>query len=58
MSEPKLVHNQDLPDGNMHTMPTHGPPHIESKNCWCKPELIADESAHGGLKLYLHKEIQ
>lgn len=46
------------PDGNVHVMPDYGPEHIESKDCWCEPELIADETPHGGSKCYLHKELQ
>lgn len=46
------------PDGNVHTMPLDGPKHEESKDCWCEPELVADETANGGVKCYLHKEIQ
>lgn len=45
-------------DGNVHTMPIHGPAHIESSECWCEPELTADYSSEGGAKAYLHKEIQ
>lgn len=45
-------------DGNVHTMPTDGPAHIESKDCWCEPELIEDYTDQSGVKLYLHKEIQ
>lgn len=26
-------------DGNIHVVPTEGKPHIESKECWCHPEL-------------------
>jgi len=46
------------PDGNVHTMPIGGPEHVESKDCWCEPELVADETASGGVKCYLHKELQ
>ncbi len=46
------------PDGNVHTMPVAGPPHVESADCWCEPELVADYSEEGGVKCYLHKEIQ
>lgn len=46
------------PDGNVHTMPLDGPPHEESSQCWCVPELIADETENGGVKCYLHKELQ
>lgn len=46
------------PDGNVHTMPTEGPKHIESKACWCEPELIDDFTSSGGVKHYLHKELQ
>lgn len=47
-----------MPDGNVHTMPLDGPEHTESAECWCEPELIADETEGGGVKCYLHKEIQ
>jgi len=46
------------PDGNVHTMPMDGPEHIESKDCWCEPELVDDFTKDGGVKHYLHKEIQ
>ena len=46
------------PDGNVHVMPTHGPEHIESKDCWCEPELKEDYELEGGKKLYVHKELQ
>lgn len=46
------------PDGNVHTMPTSGPEHEESKDCWCEPELLEDYSSENGVKCYLHKEIQ
>jgi hypothetical protein len=46
------------PDGNVHTMPMQGPEHIESKDCWCQPELKADFTDEGGRKMYLHREIQ
>ncbi len=46
------------PDGNIHTMPVDGRPHIESSDCWCGPDLIEDYSDSGGFKLYLHKEFQ
>lgn len=45
-------------DGNVHTIPMYGPDHAESAECWCKPELVADETENGGVKCYLHKEIQ
>lgn len=53
---PKSI--QKTIDGNVHVMPTHGPEHIESKDCWCEPELIEDETENGGVKCYLHKELQ
>lgn len=53
---PKSI--QKTIDGNVHVMPTHGPEHIESKDCWCEPELIGDETENGGVKCYLHKELQ
>lgn len=48
------------PDGNVHVVPTGGqnPEHIESKDCWCQPELRDDYSDTGGVKLYVHGEIQ
>lgn len=46
------------PDGNVHTMPLDGPEHIESADCWCEPELIGDFEHSGGVKCYLHKELQ
>lgn len=47
-----------IPDGNIHTMPTNGFPHIEHKDCWCQPTLAEDFTTQGGKKLYIHKEIQ
>jgi len=32
--------------------------HIESPDCWCEPELIADHTNEGGTKAYLHREEQ
>lgn len=46
------------PDGNVHTVPSIGPEHIESKDCWCEPELIGDYANDNGVKHYLHKELQ
>lgn len=46
------------PDGDVHTMPTHGPKHEESKDCWCNPELAGDYTDDGGVKHYVHKELQ
>jgi hypothetical protein len=46
------------PDGNVHTMPTNGPEHIESKDCWCEPVLDADYTDQCGVKHYVHKELQ
>ncbi len=45
-------------DGNVHVMPTHGPEHVESKDCWCEPVLTEDYTPDGGTKLYTHREIQ
>lgn len=51
--------NQQIePDGNVHTMPMGGPEHVESKECWCEPEMTADETATGGVQSWLHKELQ
>lgn len=46
------------PDGNVHTMPSHGLKHIESVQCWCEPELTGDYANVGGVKHYSHKEVQ
>lgn len=53
-----VMKNQRDSDGNVHTMPTDGPAHEESKDCWCEPELRDDFTDQGGVKHYLHKEIQ
>ncbi len=45
-------------DGNVHVMPDAPPQHIESKDCWCVPDMIEDHTNDGGVKCYLHKEIQ
>lgn len=50
--------SQPEPDGNVHVTPTNGPKHVESKDCWCEPELLEDYTEDGGKKLYLHKEPQ
>lgn len=46
------------PDGNVHTIPYDGTEHDESAECWCEPELMADYTDSGGVKHYLHKELQ
>ncbi len=46
------------PDGNVHTVPMSGPDHIESKDCWCAPDLVGDYSDEGGAKHFVHKELQ
>lgn len=46
------------PDGNVHTVPTHGREHVESKDCWCQPEMIEDCTKQGGTKCYLRREVQ
>lgn len=45
-------------DGNVHVVPMHGPEHEESKDCWCCPDLIEDDTHNGGKKCYLHNELQ
>ena len=47
-----------MTDGNVHTIPTDGPEHQESKDCWCHPDLLDDFTDEGGVKHYLHREIQ
>ena len=37
---------------------TFGRDHMESSECWCGPELRDDFTESGGVKHYLHKEIQ
>ena len=32
--------------------------HIESADCWCEPALVGDYESEGGVKHYLHKEVQ
>ena len=32
--------------------------HIGSSDCWCEPELIGDYESEGGVKHYLHRDIQ
>lgn len=32
--------------------------HVASEKCWCEPELIGDYESEGGVKHYLHKELQ
>lgn len=46
------------PDGNVHTMPIDNKKHLESYSCWCDPELVGDYTNQGGVKHYLHKELQ
>ena len=43
-------------DGNVHCMPKAGREHLESKDCWCGPEIIQDATADGGCLAYLHNE--
>lgn len=43
-------------DGNIHVMPTSGTiEHIESKDCWCEPELIQDIDDEHDKKVWSHK---
>jgi len=44
------------PDGNIHVMPQSGNiEHIESKDCWCEPELVQDVDENQGLQVWSHK---
>lgn len=47
-------------DGNVHVVPVGGqnPWHAESKDCWCEPDLEHDFTDDGGVKVYVHREIQ
>lgn len=54
----KKENKNKCPDGNVHTMPMDGPEHLESKDCWCKPDIIQDSRLEGGCIAYLHKESQ
>jgi hypothetical protein len=49
-----------LADGNVHCIPFGGknPEHVESKDCWCEPTLEGDYTAEGGVKFYMHREVQ
>ena len=44
----------DEPDGNIHTVPTQGTPHIESKHCWCEPRLSYKDEVTGK-EVWVHK---
>ena len=45
-----------LVDGNIHVMPTHGTmEHIESKDCWCAPELVQDIDDWHDKQVWSHK---
>jgi hypothetical protein len=46
------------PDGNVHTVPFPGRKHLESRDCWCEPELVGDYTGEGGCSHYLHREDQ
>ena len=52
------LHALNKHDGNVHVMPDQGPKHIESKDCWCNPDIIEDARDKKGCIAYLHKEIQ
>lgn len=44
------------PDGNVHTMPNWGRPHIESQECWCMPRRDGEVARHqpNGIQLWVH----
>lgn len=46
-----------MENNDIHTMPDDNK-HECSKDCWCEPELIGDYTDQGGVKHYLHKELQ
>ncbi len=45
-------------DGHVHVIPKSGRAHLETKDCWCAPEIIQDGTDTGGFLCYLHKEVQ
>ena len=45
------------PDGHIHVMPTHGPEHMESKDCWCEPYLDYKDAENGN-EVWMHRELQ
>ena len=48
---------ESKPDNNVHVMPKDSA-HYETDKCWCTPELMEDYTSTGGVKVYLHKQIQ
>lgn len=43
-----------MADGHVHTMPTYGKEHSESKDCWCMPTLDYQD-ADTGCQHWVHK---
>ena len=44
-------------DGNNHSVRS-SIPHIQSEKCWCRPVLVGDYTSEGGVKHYMHNEVQ
>lgn len=43
-------------DGNIHVVPTISSiPHIESKDCWCEPDLIQPIDVDHDKEVWSHK---
>lgn len=43
-----------LVDGNIHTVPSQGKEHFESKECWCEPTLEYKNEITG-IEHWIHK---
>lgn len=54
----EFYQSKEEADGNVHTIPLDGKEHVESKFCWCDPELDADYTEQGGVQHYSHRELQ
>lgn len=58
MSDPNpQLYPDDKEDEDIHCMPVAGG-HVNSKKCWCEPELTEDYRDQGGRRLWVHREIQ
>ena len=43
-------------DNNIHVIPTNGTmEHLESKDCWCEPDLIQDIDDDHDKQVWVHK---
>lgn len=47
----------ESPDGNIHVIPLDRPDHIESKECFCEPELSYKDS-DTDKEVWVHRQMQ